>query len=240
MRFLQLLLGRSRYYTLRPDALPAPAVAAIRDAILASPYMSTNNLNMRFEGTYGFSVAFRRDALAEVEAAFPAFAPYLKLALKPGCNAFFLNPLLIANGGGVKPQHDFSLHSYVPDADAPKAVSVLYVEVPDSLCGGAFRLYEGDRLLAELPPRARTLLTFRGDLRHEVAAVEAGAPDIYEARLSLVVEQYRLSDAQLARMPAMRIGSRRAEGATHRPLEGGVGDGEFGQALRELLEGAAD
>lgn len=240
MRWLQRLLGRPDYYTLRPDALPESTVAAIRDAILESPYMSTNNLNMRFSGTYGFSVAFRRDALAEVEAAFPAFTPYLRLALKPECNAFFLNPLLIANGGAVLPHHDFSLHSYVPDAPAPEAVSVLYVEVPEGLVGGTFRLYDGERVLAEVTPQARALLTFRGDLRHAVDAVASGAPDIYEARLSLVVEQYRLSDEQLERAPAMRIGSRRETAAAGRPLEGGVGDGEFGDALRRLLEGTVD
>lgn len=240
MRFLDMLLGRSRYYTLRPEALAAPAVAAIRDAILASPYMSTNNLNMRFEGTYGFSVAFRRDAIAQVLSEFPAFAPYMDAALKPEANAFFLNPLLIANGGGVKPHHDFSLHAYVPDAEAPVAVSVLYVEVPAGLKGGHFRLYDGQRVLAEVPPLARHLLTFRGDLRHEVLPVETGAPDIYEARLSLVVEQYRLSDEQLGRMPAMRIGSRRMTGDRPEPLAGGVGDGAFGDALRELLEHGPD
>ena len=68
-----------------------------------------------------------------------------------------------------------------------------------------------------------------------VTPVEAGAPDIYEARLSLVVEQYRLTDAQLERVPAMKIGTRRETVAAGRPLEGGVGEGAFADALRELL-----
>ena len=55
-----------------------------------------------------------------------------------------------------------------------------------------------------------------------------------------MVEQYRLSDQQLERAPAMRIGSRRETMAAGRPLEGGVGDGEFGDALRRMLEGAPD
>lgn len=230
------LLGRPSYYTRTPDALSAEAIAAIRDAILASPYMSVNNLNMRFAGTYGFSVVFRRDTIDQVSAEFPAFAPFLAKALKPGCNAFFLNPLLIANGGAVKPHQDFSLSSYAPEARFPEAVSVLYVDVPAGLTGGAFRLYDDQRLIATLPPSPRTLLTFRGDLRHEVEAVEAGAPDIYEARLSLVVEQYRLTDAELAGIPAMKIGTRRETAAAGRPLEGGVGDGAFGEALRSLLD----
>jgi hypothetical protein len=69
-----------------------------------------------------------------------------------------------------------------------------------------------------------------------VAAVESGAPDIYEARLSLVVEQYRVTDAQLEAVPAMKIGTRRETMSAGRPLEGGVGDGEFGDELRRLLD----
>lgn len=230
------LLGRPSYYTRTPDALSAEAVAAIRDAILNAPYMSVNNLNMRFAGTYGFSVVFTRDGLDAVHAEFPAFAPFLAKALRPGCNAFFLNPLLIANGGAVKPHQDYSLNSYAEGTPLPTAVSVLYVEVPPGLQGGAFKLYDGQRPVATLTPAPRTLLTFRGDLRHEVEAVTAGAPDIYEARLSLVVEQYRLTDAQLAGIPAMTIGTRRETAAAGRPLEGGVGDGEFGEALRSLLD----
>jgi hypothetical protein len=55
-----------------------------------------------------------------------------------------------------------------------------------------------------------------------------------------VVEQYALSDEQLERAPAMRIGSRREAAAGGRPLEGGVGEGEFGDALRRMLESTVD
>lgn len=240
MGALQKLLVRYRYYTRRHDALPAGAVAAIREAVLGSPYMSVNNLNMRFSGTYGFSVVFRRDDLAAVEAAFPAFGPFLRLALFDDCNAFFLNPLLIANGSGVMPHRDFSLNTYVPGVASPRAVSVLYVDVPRGLVGGALRLYRGERLLCELPPRSGALLTFRGDLRHEVTPVSAGAPTIYDARLSLVVEQYRLPDDELARVPAVHVGSRRPAGPASEPLAGGIGEGEFGEALRDCLNGAGD
>ena len=188
MRWLNSMRVHIGRYTREPDALGALAIAALREAILASPYMSINNLNVRVEGTYGFSVAFRRAHLAEVEAAFPAFGPYLEKAMRPDCNAFFLNPLLIADGAGVKPHRDFSLNTYVPDVPAPKAVSVLYVEVPEGLEGGRLRLYREERLSAELTPRARMLTTFRGDLRHEVTPVTGGAPTIYEARLSLLLQ----------------------------------------------------
>ena len=72
------------YYTIRDQALPPASVTAIRDAILDAPYMSVNNLNRRFEGTYGFSVVFRKDTVDQVLAEFPAFAPYLEKALRAG------------------------------------------------------------------------------------------------------------------------------------------------------------
>ena len=49
------------------------------------------------------------------------------------------------------------------------------------------------------------------------------------------MEQYRLVPDQLEQVPPMRIGTRRPAGATAQPLAGGVGEGEFGEALRQFL-----
>lgn len=225
------------YYTIRDQALPPTQMVAIRDAILDAPYMSVNNLNRRFEGTYGFSVVFRQDTVDQVLAQFPAFGPYLAKALRADCNAFFLNPLLIGDGAGVKPHVDHSLHSYCPDVTFPRVVSVLYVDVPAGLEGGELWLYRGQKRVAALAPKAHRLLTFRGDLRHEVRPVQAGAPDIFEARISLVIEQYRVPDDQLSAVPACLIGTRRTAGAAPALAEG-PGEGAFGDAIREFLQQA--
>src|SRR5688500_18657845 len=79
----------------KPEALPAEKIEAIRAAILGSRLLGESNLSSQFTGTYGFSLTFRREALSEVTAHFPAFAPFLEAALLPDCNAFLLNPLLI-------------------------------------------------------------------------------------------------------------------------------------------------
>lgn len=229
------LWGAARYYRLLADAPDAAARLAARDAILDSPYMSTNNLNERFKGTYGFSVVFRREGLSEVRERFPAFAPFLDRVLVDGCNAFFLNPLLVADGGAVAPHVDLSLQTYVPDVTPPYCVSVWYVAVPPGLTGGALRLYRELRQVAELPPQEGRLLSFKGDLRHDVAPVTGGAPGIYDARLSLVVEQYRVPDP--SGVPLCLIGSRREGAGTDRPLSGGVGEGAFGEALKDALDG---
>lgn len=228
--------GRFRHYRLVKGALTPCEVAGVRDAILGSPYMASNNLNMRFAGTYGFSVVFTREHVAEVVTQFPGFEPFLAKALRADCNAFFLNPLLIANGAAVMPHVDLSLQTYVPGVRTPRYVSVLYVEVPAGLEGGELKLYEGQRNVATVTPREHALLTFRGDLRHEVTAVTSGAPDIYQARLSLVVEQYQLTDLQLAHVPACLIGTRREVAAAEAPLAGGPGTGAFGDEVRRWMD----
>lgn len=228
--------GRFRHYRLQPDALSADQLTAVREAIIASPYMAPNNLNQRFAGTYGFTLVFTREGIPAVEARFPDFAPFLSKALRPECNAFFLNPLLIANGASVQAHIDLSLQTYVPGVRTPRFVSVLYVEVPPGLEGGDLKLYEGDQRVATVTPRERAVLTFRGDLKHEVTAVVAGAPDIYSARLSLVVEQYQLTDLQLTHVPELQLGSRREELAAEAPLSGGPGHGPFGEEVRRWMD----
>ncbi|KFE66752.1 2OG-Fe(II) oxygenase [Hyalangium minutum] len=192
----------------KPEALPVETVEAIRAAILGSPLMGDTTLNDAFSGTYGFSFIFQREALSQVTARFPAFVPYFEAVLLPDCNAFLLNPLLIQNGRGVNAHLDQSLGVYGSSYSCPTAVSVLYVQVPEDLSGGQLRLFHRGKEVAAVSPRPRTLVTFRGDLVHEVAPVAAGAPVLSSARISLVLEQYRVRPAQLARMPFMAQQSR--------------------------------
>lgn len=194
-----------------PEALPPETVESIRAAILSSPLLGETNLMEKFAGTYGFSITFRREALAQVKDRFSAFAPFLDAALLPDCNAFLLNPLLVQNGTSVGAHIDRSLMFYAPSIGCPVAVSVLYVQVPERLDGGELRLYHRGKRVAALAPMPRSLVTFRGDMTHEVVAVGAGAPEISSARISLVVEQYRVPEAFTAQVPAFEVRTR--EGA---------------------------
>lgn len=196
------------YVNRTPDALEASAIAAIRSAILDSPLLGETNLSGQFSGTYGFSVTFRREALSQVADRFPAFAPFLDAAVLPDCDAFLLNPLLIQNGKGVAAHIDRSLAFYGEAIGCPVAVSVLYVQVPEPLAGGELRLYHRGRHVAGVTPQTGALVTFRGDLTHEVVAVESGAPEIAEARISLVVEQYRVPPALRDAVPAFELRTR--------------------------------
>ncbi|MEB3284580.1 MAG: 2OG-Fe(II) oxygenase [Candidatus Sericytochromatia bacterium] len=227
--------GRFRHYRWLGRGVDATQLAAIRSEILGSPWMAASNLNHRFRGTYGFTVAFQRHHLPALLQQFPTWGPVLEKMLRPECNAFFLNPLLMKDGAGVAPHVDLSLSSTVPGVRTPRYVSVLYVEVPPLLQGGLLRLYEGDSRVATITPRAGTMLIFRGDMRHEVTPVTAGATDMYEARLSLVVEQYRLTEHQLNYLPEIRIGTRRETEHPEAPLSGGAGEGLFGDEVRRWL-----
>lgn len=185
------------------DAFASDYLAALCTAIRASRYFTTNNLNRDFIGTKGFSVVFRSAQRARVEAEFPHFAPYLARALRPDCNAFYLNPLQLQSGSRVDPHIDRSLRSYCKDIATPVQVSVLYVEVPQDMRGGTLVLQRGKKVLARVSPEAGMLVEFDGDLTHSVERVDSAG-----MRLSLVCEQYSLLEEELEMVPDYRIESR--------------------------------
>lgn len=211
MRFQPPWGGAFRLHTFHhhtPEAFPEGTVNAIRSEILGSPLLGESNLTDQFSGTYGFSITFKREGLSEVTGRFPSFAPYLEKALLPDCNAFLLNPLLVQNGRGVEPHIDRSMEYYGEGIGSPFAVSVLYVHVPEQLAGGELRLYHRGRKVAAVKPTSRTWVMFRGDLMHEVVAIQNGAPALAEARISLVIEQYRVPESKLVRVPGFELRTR--------------------------------
>jgi predicted 2-oxoglutarate/Fe(II)-dependent dioxygenase YbiX len=122
--------------------------------------------------------------------------------LKSSCNAFYLNPLVINAGGGVKAHIDCSISSYIGKTTIPNIVSVLYVEIPSDLQGGELILQHHQNQVAQIQPKTNTLLYFRGDLTHLVDEVKSLQP-----RVSLVCEQYKLSETQLQQIPKFDVKS---------------------------------
>ncbi|MBD2488267.1 2OG-Fe(II) oxygenase [Aulosira sp. FACHB-615] len=195
-----------KHYQQQPNAFPSEYLNNLWGEIHACPYFAVNNLNRDFVGTKGFSVVFRRSHLSTVEQKFPYFKPYLDLALQPNCNAFYLNPLLLKEGSRVDPHIDRSLRSYCKTVEPPTFVSVLYVRVPENMEGGELVLKSHKRQLGQIKPQMNTLLYFQGDLTHSVNAVKTSG-----SRLSLVCEQYTLSDAELVDIPEFTVESRVAQ-----------------------------
>ena len=177
--------------------------------IQACSYFAINNLNRDFVATKGFSLVFRRSHISTVEQKFPYFKPYLDLALQPSCNAFYLNPLQLQQGSRVDPHIDRSLRSYCKTIEPPMFVSVLYVRLPEDMVGGELVLKSHKRQLGQIKPQVNTLLYFQGDLTHSVNAVQTPG-----SRLSLVCEQYSLSQSELAEIPDFTIESRATKSST--------------------------
>ncbi|MFB2898012.1 2OG-Fe(II) oxygenase [Aerosakkonemataceae cyanobacterium BLCC-F50] len=191
------------YYQKHPNAFSLNYLNDLRGEILACPYFAVNNLNRDFVGTKGFSVVFHRSEIAEVERKFPFFKPYLDRALEPVCNAFYLNPLLLQEGSRVDPHIDRSLRSYCKTIEPPMCVSVLYVQVPENLQGGELVLRNHKQQVGQIKPQVNTLVYFQGDLTHSVNAVKTSG-----TRLSLVCEQYSLSEKELRDIPEFTVESR--------------------------------
>jgi hypothetical protein len=191
------------YYHQQPSAFTAAYLSKLQKQILACPYFAINNLNRDFVGTKGFSVVFQRSGLSEVEQRFPFFKPYLSLALKPDCNAFYLNPLLLEAGSRVDPHIDRSLRSYCKTIEPPAIVSVLYVQIPPALQGGELVLRSNKRQVGQIRPQPNLLVHFQGNLTHSVNEVTSSG-----TRLSLVCEQYSLSEVELEEIPEFTLESR--------------------------------
>jgi predicted 2-oxoglutarate/Fe(II)-dependent dioxygenase YbiX len=191
------------YYNQQHNAFPLKYLTKLERQILACPYFAVNNLNRDFVGTKGFSVVFQRSGLGEVEQRFPFFKTYLSVALQSTCNAFYLNPLLLSTGSRVDPHIDRSLRSYCKTIEPPAIVSVLYVQVPPNLQGGELVLRHNKRQVGQIRPQLNTLLYFQGDLTHAVNEVTTPG-----TRLSLVCEQYSLSETELQEIPEFTLESR--------------------------------
>jgi hypothetical protein len=192
-----------KYYSKKPNAFAIAYLNDLRGAILACPYLTINNLNRDFVGTKGFSVVFKRSEIERVAGQFPFFKPYLDLALQPTCNAFYLNPLLLQSGSRVDPHIDRSLRSYCKTVEPPVVVSVLYIQLPPNLEGGELVLRRQKQQVGQIKPQVNTLLYFQGDLTHSVNMVKTTG-----TRLSLVCEQYNLSESELRDIPEFTIESR--------------------------------
>ncbi len=195
-----------KYYHQQPNCFSSNYLSDLSGQIQACPYFAINNLNRDFVATKGFSVVFQRSKLAEVEQQFPFFKPYLNLALQPTCNAFYLNPLLLKEGSRVDPHIDRSLRSYCKTIEPPVLVSVLYVQVPSDMQGGELVLHCHKRQVGQIKPQMNTLLYFQGDLIHSVNPVKT-----LGNRLSLICEQYSLSEAELQEIPQFTVESRSAQ-----------------------------
>ncbi|XXF81159.1 2OG-Fe(II) oxygenase [Myxococcaceae bacterium GXIMD 01537] len=215
-------------YVTHPEALKVEPLDALRDALLGSRFVARSPLMGTFRGSRGFAFIFTAAGRPALEQRFPFLADYLARVLDPASarglrpwserllgawrepprpNAFYLNLLLLEAGQAVGRHIDATLQGPSGVADAvPQHVSVLYLQVPEGIQGGALRLTRGERPVGVLQPRPGLLLHFRGDLQHEVEAFTGGPEGA--VRASLVCEQYTFEPEALARLPELRVQSK--------------------------------
>lgn len=178
----------------------------LEDGLLRSPLLGRSTLAGSFRESYGFAVTFTEAGRAELLRRFPplgtalqALAPPESMAPRPP-NAWYLNLLQLPPGKGVGRHTDGTLRNVVgEEALLPLCVSVLYLVAPEG--SGALAIYEGDEVTRLIAPRPGAIVHFSGALEHEVQPSAA-------SRVSLVLEQYLVSDEALARLPAFKLDSR--------------------------------
>ena len=192
-----------KYYQVQSNTFSSSYLKDLGGEIQASPYFTTNNLNRDFIQTKGFSVVFQRQGIKTVQEKFPFFKPYLDLALQSSCNAFYLNPLLLQEGSRVDPHIDRSLRSYCKTIEPPSLVAVLYVRVPENMEGGELILKSNNRQIGKIKPQTNLLVYFQGNLTHSINSVKTPGN-----RLSLVCEQYDLTDREIEDVPIHSVESR--------------------------------
>lgn len=223
---------RSLFHT-REGLFPPTVLQTAASFVREHPLLAGTTLNARFSGTLGFSIALTRSGFPRLEKNFPFFHSYMETVAPDCCNAFFINPLVIAEGSQVAPHIDRSLGSWCrPDAAPyPRKVSVLYLEVPDDLEGGRLLLHPPAWTLRAKPaivPRTGLLFEFRGDLKHEVAAVTRAR----HPRISLVMEHYELPPYLLRKIPDFFVRSKRTFDSFM--------DDALGQGLEEAGDGQVE
>jgi len=203
------------------------ALEALTAGVLESPLVARSTLAGSFRGSRGFAFTFTLPGRAALEKRYPFLSPFLALAISDRAhlalepwlrrrraqepparprNAFYLNVLLVADGGSIGRHTDATLRGPSGEAEVvPEQVTVLYLRAPERFRGGELRLYRGERRVARIRPVPGRVIHFRGDLQHEVAPLVAPPGAL---RASLVLEQYHLEPDALARLPDLNVQSK--------------------------------
>ncbi len=209
------------------DAVSADVVAGIAAGIRSSKLVGESQLTGGFVSTRGFGVVCHVSAAADAVARAPFLGPFVDLALNrrfrdaarpptlvdrvggavfDDINALYVNVLSVPPGAAVERHTDATLGTATgdPRTIVPRAVIVLYVDIPADLAGGELRLYAEKQSapVASIKPRTRRLVAFDGRLAHEVTSTTSTS-----SRVSCVAELYRLPRARLQALPRLRVQS---------------------------------
>lgn len=189
--------------------------------IRRSKLLGRSQLVGGFKQTAGFGMIVRKNGIEQMREQFPELWPFLQFIIRenpsrlvqsswrsifqpPSINAFYINVLSMRHHHGVTRHVDATLQpENISQKTIPRAVSVLYLSSPKN-AGGNLRIFVNQILHSEVTPEPGLVVHFRGNLSHEITAVENTSHE----RLSLVCEQYVLPQKILGQLPPFQIQSR--------------------------------
>lgn len=205
------------FYSVSRGILDESARQSLIEGIVQSEFLGDSVLGDEFVRTFGFSLVFRRDGLPALLERFHFMAPLLSAALFEGCNAFYVNPLVLHGDSRVDPHIDCRLITPGDIRIVPNVVSVYYAEVSPHMVGGGLVMNVGAENEVVFVPSSGELVHFLGSTIHRVQPVCSR-----HRRISVVCEQYHLEGATLERFPvcdvlASVMRDQPAIAAIHRP-----------------------
>lgn len=186
-------------YHRQAEVFSESTLEAVKSEILGSKYLGKSPLGPEFVKTQGFSIVFQRPAFERVTALFPAFESVFERLLFGSCNAFYINPLVMAEQSRVEPHIDCRSLPERGCRIIPNLVSVFYVQA-EGLSGGELVLGSGRDDCVAITPASNELLVFPGALIHHVEALTG-----HGQRISLVCEQYHLDAELLSAFPEFMV-----------------------------------
>lgn len=171
------------------------ASGLVRPAFLAREDMLPET-RARYAQDYsvaGFGIVATREGFPAVLERFPWLAPFMS-AISQHSNAVYMNPVIARAGSRMVSHLDNTLCDFNPKITHAHEVTIFYVAV-EGLIGGRL-VIEGER---PIYPAAGLCVKFVGTKHHEVERVKSGR------RVSLVLEEYRLTDEELQGIPVFAL-----------------------------------
>jgi hypothetical protein len=188
------------FYAVSPGLLTAAQRDELTEGIVSSKFFGASALGKEFIDTSGFSLVFKRQALGTVCGQFPYMRQLLQSVLFDSCNAFYVNPLVMFGGSRVDAHIDCRLMTDSHTRIIPNLVSVYYAEASPRMTGGRLILNPGAENEMVIAPNTGDIVHFLGSTVHGVEEVKTR-----DRRVSVVCEQYNLSDSILDIFPSCDV-----------------------------------
>lgn len=187
---------------------PQEHFVVLKNNLLASSKIEDKSLfQENFGYTSGWMIRFNKDGIQRVmeHPKFKYAFPFFEMARNPEANAFVMN-LLICH---QPPEGEHAVSYHLDNSVGIKneiaygklivahQVNVLYLDIPNSMEGGALEVWPFSERHEELGkaivrPTSNLMVEFRGDAYHRVGSMKLQGE---QPRTGIVLEQYKVPEA---------------------------------------------